>query len=200
MHTTALILLALASVSAHRLASPHLSTKRTLNDGTPTNAAYIANDPAWEEYKTQNPRMLVAFYFPRCHACQTLQPHWDAAVAFMEADEYAMEPLISVDCANGVDGDLCRPYTEGFPTIRFFTDSAWEHSSVLSYNRVLKDLPTTLDLVHTPTNSSDISEWTARIVEFAKSGGAESIPPADHDSDWSRNDHVTDPDTPGAEL
>ena len=113
-----------AALAKHRMGSLHLSTKATLNDGkTPSGGDFLVGSTEWAEFKAKHPRMLVAFYFPRCHACQSLQPHWDEADAFLKALHPESGPLIAVDCANGIDGDLCRPYTEGFPTVRYFRDS-----------------------------------------------------------------------------
>ena len=76
-------------------------------------------------------KMLVAFYFPACSACRELQPAYEQVAAQLRTQEPnswpgGMEPeIVAIDCANGIDGDFCRPHTVGFPTIRFFESADW---------------------------------------------------------------------------
>ena len=78
-----------------------------------------------------------------------------------------LPPIVAVDCANGHDGDFCRPHTLGFPTIRYFDSADWaSHTSpddeapkfdapFLSYNNVLAPL-------------HDREMWTESILKFLR--------------------------------
>ena len=50
---------------------------------------------------------------------------------------------------------------------------------MLSYNNVLKDLPQAKELRHIGTATA-VSEWTARIIMFLVSQGADSVPAIDY--------------------
>ena len=101
----------------HRFDVPHL----TVQDGQALEFAK----------QGKGNKMLVAFYFPACSACRELQPAYEQVAAQLRADDPknwpgGMEPeILAVDCANGIDGDFCRPHTIGFPTIRYFESSDW---------------------------------------------------------------------------
>ena len=129
---------------------------------------------AHEAFVAAHPRLLVAFYFPQCTACHELQTPLEEAAAAATAE--GLPPVVAVDCANGHDGNFCRPHTRGFPTIRYFGSGEWAAQSspddegpkfdspMLSYNNVLAPL-------------SDRKMWTESILKFLRNksgaGGAD---------------------------
>ena len=83
---------------------------------------------AHKDFVVKHPKALVVFYFPTCTACHELQKPLESAAAVAEAE--GLPPILAVDCANGRDGNFCRPHTRGFPTIRYFGSAEWaSHSS-----------------------------------------------------------------------
>ena len=124
---------------------------------------------AHEAFVAKHPRALVAFYFPTCTACHELQKPLEAAAAVAAAE--GLPPIVAVNCANGIDGDFCRPHTIGFPTIRFFGTAKWAaqsspddsgpkfESAFLSYNNVLAAL-------------HDRTMWTESILKFLRNNAA----------------------------
>ena len=84
-------MLACWCVSAvHRMDVPHLSVQ----------ASNSADGITETKYRQLHPKLFVVFYFPSCHACQSLQPHFDAAAEKAKSNP-TLPPFVAIDCANG---------------------------------------------------------------------------------------------------